>query len=234
MGCPLAQSEGRAWRTDDDRSASIRYKLLDGAVCDGNFGGKLDRIGLPEEAFLFLMLASYDGRKNQLATLTAFDRVARSHPGARFWFAGNVVDERYFERVKAHREELKTGDRIQLYEFREDIGRLLAAADAFVLNSFFEGWSLAATEALMLGVPLIHSDCGSGRELIGSQGERGILVPNPGSDPIDLTWQTVNLTMGLPFIRTSPDHGTAYDIARTGKADASGMARAIEVALKLI
>ncbi len=154
------------------------------------------QLGLSEEAFLFLMLASYDGRKNQLATLTAFDIMARSHPEALFWFAGNAVDERYHERVQTYRAELKSGERIQLHEFREDIGRLLVAADAFVLNSFFEGWSLAATEALMLGVPLIHSDCGSGRELVGSAGERGLLIPNPGSDPIDLTWQVVNLTMG--------------------------------------
>ncbi|MDO5659338.1 MAG: 4-hydroxythreonine-4-phosphate dehydrogenase PdxA, partial [Paracoccus sp. (in: a-proteobacteria)] len=29
----------------------------------------------------------------------------------------------------------------------------------------------------------------------------------------------VNVTLGLPFIRTSPDHGTAFDIAGTGRAD---------------
>src|SRR5439155_15265178 len=33
----------------------------------------------------------------------------------------------------------------------------------------------------------------------------------------------VNWTLGLPFIRTSPDHGTAYDIAGSGRADASSM-----------
>jgi 4-hydroxy-L-threonine phosphate dehydrogenase PdxA len=29
----------------------------------------------------------------------------------------------------------------------------------------------------------------------------------------------VNVTLGLPFIRTSPDHGTAFDIAGTGRAN---------------
>jgi len=37
----------------------------------------------------------------------------------------------------------------------------------------------------------------------------------------------VNITLGLPFIRTSPGHGTAYDIAGKGKADASSMVEAI-------
>ncbi len=45
--------------------------------------------------------------------------------------------------------------------------------------------------------------------------------------------RTVNVTMGLPFVRTSPDHGVAYDIARTGKADPTGMRLAIELAAKL-
>ena len=43
----------------------------------------------------------------------------------------------------------------------------------------------------------------------------------------------VNVTLGLPFIRTSPDHGTAFDIAGTGRADASSMRTAIELAVDL-
>ena len=39
--------------------------------------------------------------------------------------------------------------------------------------------------------------------------------------------QSVNITLGLPFIRTSVDHGTALDIAGTGKADASSMYHAV-------
>ncbi|MFH1782434.1 MAG: 4-hydroxythreonine-4-phosphate dehydrogenase PdxA [Candidatus Omnitrophota bacterium] len=40
----------------------------------------------------------------------------------------------------------------------------------------------------------------------------------------------VNVTLGLPFIRTSPDHGTAYDIAGKGIADPSSMKEAIKLA----
>ena len=43
----------------------------------------------------------------------------------------------------------------------------------------------------------------------------------------------VNVTLGLPFIRTSVDHGTALDLAGSGKADASSMIAAAELALKL-
>jgi 4-hydroxythreonine-4-phosphate dehydrogenase len=45
--------------------------------------------------------------------------------------------------------------------------------------------------------------------------------------------KAVNVTLGLPFPRTSPDHGTAFDIAGTGKADPSSMRAAIEMAVEL-
>ncbi|HSF97002.1 MAG TPA: 4-hydroxythreonine-4-phosphate dehydrogenase PdxA [Thermohalobaculum sp.] len=40
----------------------------------------------------------------------------------------------------------------------------------------------------------------------------------------------VNVTLGLPFIRTSPDHGTAYDIAGTGQADPTSLIEALNLA----
>ncbi len=43
----------------------------------------------------------------------------------------------------------------------------------------------------------------------------------------------VNVTLGLPFIRTSPDHGTAFDIAGTGRADDSSMLEALRLAARL-
>jgi 4-hydroxythreonine-4-phosphate dehydrogenase len=43
----------------------------------------------------------------------------------------------------------------------------------------------------------------------------------------------VNVTLGLPFIRTSPDHGTAFDIAGTGRADPSSMIEALRLAARL-
>ncbi len=44
----------------------------------------------------------------------------------------------------------------------------------------------------------------------------------------------VNLTLGLPYVRTSPDHGTAFDIAYQGKADPRSMESALRTALTLI
>jgi 4-hydroxythreonine-4-phosphate dehydrogenase len=43
----------------------------------------------------------------------------------------------------------------------------------------------------------------------------------------------VNVTLGLPFVRTSPDHGTAFDIAGTGEADYASFAAALALAARL-
>ena len=43
-------------------------------------------------------------------------------------------------------------------------------------------------------------------------------------------WDGVNVTLGLPIVRTSPDHGTALDIAGTGKADPRSMIAAVKLA----
>ena len=45
--------------------------------------------------------------------------------------------------------------------------------------------------------------------------------------------QGMNVTLGLPFVRTSPDHGTAFDIAGSGRADAASLLAALRMARRL-
>ena len=46
--------------------------------------------------------------------------------------------------------------------------------------------------------------------------------------------EAVNVTLGLPIVRTSPDHGTAYNIAGTGKARSVSMQRAVALAVEMV
>jgi 4-hydroxy-L-threonine phosphate dehydrogenase PdxA len=55
-------------------------------------------------------------------------------------------------------------------------------------------------------------------------------------DPATGAWQAlsgVNISLGLPVIRTSVDHGTAFDIAGTGKANEDSLIEAIEYAERM-
>ena len=57
-----------------------------------------------------------------------------------------------------------------------------------------------------------------------------------GHIPVKLIYfdQSVNVTLGVPFIRTSVDHGTAFDIAYKNMAKARNMVAAILYAIKMI
>ena len=46
--------------------------------------------------------------------------------------------------------------------------------------------------------------------------------------------EAVNITLGLPYIRTSVDHGTALDLAGTGRADPGSLQAAIDIALEMV
>jgi 4-hydroxythreonine-4-phosphate dehydrogenase len=46
--------------------------------------------------------------------------------------------------------------------------------------------------------------------------------------------ESVNVTIGLPIVRTSPDHGTAYDIAGKGVARPISMQRALKLAIEMV
>jgi 4-hydroxythreonine-4-phosphate dehydrogenase len=56
-----------------------------------------------------------------------------------------------------------------------------------------------------------------------------------GLGPLKLVhfFEAVNVTLGLPFVRTSPAHGTGFDLAGRGTADVSGLAAAVDTALSL-
>ncbi|PPR75368.1 MAG: hypothetical protein CFH06_01966, partial [Alphaproteobacteria bacterium MarineAlpha3_Bin5] len=56
------------------------------------------------------------------------------------------------------------------------------------------------------------------------------LIPVKALDP----YNTVNVTLGLSFVRSSPDHGTALNIAKNGTARADSMVSAIKLAGRLI
>jgi polysaccharide pyruvyl transferase CsaB len=160
-------------------------------------------LGIAPTDVAFGCVASYDARKNQLGLLAAFERLAGSYPQAHLFCIGNVLDEHYYNCVESYRSSLRSKANIHLVDYHQDAPSLLAGFDALVLNSFFEGWSITATEALLAGTPVIHSDCGSARELVGADGERGIVVPNPAGELMGLTMEALGPVVWQPDQRNA-------------------------------
>jgi glycosyltransferase involved in cell wall biosynthesis len=138
-------------------------------------------LGLRDE-FLFVSLARYGLQKNPFGLVSAFSDVARVYPEAHLLLAGDVVDPLYFEQIRRLRDGFPCAGRIHLRGPCPDVSAVLAAADAFVLDSYFEGWSLASMEALFAGLPVVISEVGGAREQVGEDGRRGFVVGNPLGD----------------------------------------------------
>ena len=147
-------------------------------------------LGLRDE-FLFVSLARYHLQKNTFGLVAAFSDVVRAYPETRLICAGDVAQPSYFEQVRRLRDGLPCAGQIHLCGPCPDVPALLAAADAFVLDFFFEGWSMASMEAIFTGLPAILSEVGGAREQVGENGRRGLMVENPLGDPEVADWRSI-------------------------------------------
>lgn len=148
------------------------------------------------------------------------------------------------------REALGRVLRIVQHELRAKFGFAQPRIGVLGLNPHAGEGGHLGREELDTIIPLLDTLRGEGMSLVGplpadtafvpTQRERYDAVlamyhdqalPVLKSEAFD---RTVNLTLGLPFIRTSVDHGTALDLAGTGKADPSSLIAAANMALDLV
>jgi glycosyltransferase involved in cell wall biosynthesis len=146
-----------------------------------------DWLGLTDQ-YLFVSLGRYCMQKNIYGLVTAFGDVAQSRPDAHLVFAGRISEPRYYRRVLQLRDSMWCRDRIHLRDNIESPAQLLAAADGFVLGSFFEGWPLASMESLATGLPVVITDVSGAREQVGGEPARGYVVSNPLGNPLAADW----------------------------------------------
>jgi glycosyltransferase involved in cell wall biosynthesis len=78
--------------------------------------------------------------------------------------------------VLALRAELGLESVVTFTGFREDVERVMAALDVFVVSSSAEGFSLTTVQAMAAGLPVVATRCGGPEEIL-RNGELGVLVP---------------------------------------------------------
>ncbi len=133
---------------------------------------------------------------------------------------------------------------------REDFGLEKPCLALAALNPHAGEEGLFGSEEEKIIKPAIVRAANEGINLVGplppdtlfykaSKGQFGAVVAmyhDQGLIPLKLLHfsDAVNVTLGLPIIRTSVDHGTAYDIAGTGEADASSLKAAIRMAAEMV
>jgi len=149
-------------------------------------------LGIGEGDLVFVNVASINWYKYQSLLVAAMARLAESLPGARLLVLGNVHDERCRAHLVREIDRLELMDRVRILEYvpKARLLGILRIADAFVLPSLIEGWSIAVMEAMFSGLPLILSDVGSARDVIDGE-DVGIVLSNPFEDIRQVTDELV-------------------------------------------
>lgn len=140
--------------------------------CDASFlpgkesraGALRDELGLPPTARVLLNVASVQPAKGQHLLVAAFARIAAESPDAHLVVLGAAADANYLRAQQHAARRLGISNRVHWVGRRDDVGAFHRLADALVQPSFFEGWSLAITEAVLAGLPVIATDVGGAAE----------------------------------------------------------------------
>jgi len=134
---------------------------------------------LTDDDVVVVSLSRYDAQKNVPGLVAGFAAAATTRPSLKLVVAGPPSDGLEVAWADALRRASRAPGNVALLG-PSSSAVLLAAADAFMLDSFFEGWPLVVIEAVRAGLPIIVSDFGVVDELL-RDGVRGVLIPNPAT-----------------------------------------------------
>lgn len=137
-------------------------------------------LALPAGARVLLNVASIQPPKGQHVLIDAFARIAAVQPQAHVVILGSAADPAYESQQQRRARQLGLADRVHWVGRRADVSAFHQLADALVQPSFFEGWSLAITEAVLAGLPVIATDVGGATEQL--HDTDGIVLPAAADD----------------------------------------------------
>ena len=133
-----------------------------------------------EAEFVWLAAGRLAPAKDYPNLLRAFAEASLGRGDARLWIAGEAAFGQIAV-LQQLRSELGIGDSVRWLGLRRDMPALLDAADGFVSGSAWEGMPLAVGEAMAMAKPVVATDVGGVRELVG---EAGLIVPAKDSEAL--------------------------------------------------
>ena len=133
--------------------------------------------GLPTQGFTIGVLGRLDKLKGQHILLRAIPEVVRQHPDVMFLIAGDetIGEHGYKEYLMRLSRRLDIERYVKYIPFTNDVPRLMAALDVFVLPSFSETFGLVVVEAMAMERPIIATNAGGLPEII-TNGKTGLLI----------------------------------------------------------
>ena len=158
-------------------------------------------LGLKQDDFVLLNVSSFYGTKAQIHALSALRQVLSDCPKLRLLFLGDKGDPTYYQIVVDKIDEWGLTDHVRICEPTDHIHDYYRMADGFVLASITEGWSLAKTEAMYFGLPMILTRVGGAEEVVDSN-DIGILIDPPC---VELAGLTPTRAWELALNETAPN-----------------------------
>lgn len=135
------------------------------------------QFGVKDTDYLFINVASYNLHKNHYLMADAMRLIRRKRDDIKILCVGNVIYPPHIDQLRQDIEAWGLTEHMLMPGYFEDVAPLHKAADAFLLPSLIEGWSIAMNEAMFYGKPMILTETGGAPEAIGDSGI-GLLVPN--------------------------------------------------------
>ncbi len=154
-----------AFAPDAERRATTRDRM--GPAASGT-----------DSTFVWLCAGRIAPAKDYPNLMRAFAKVEQERGDTRLWIAGGGSDGARQE-LESLADDLGVREKVFFLGLRRDLPALLDAADGFVLGSAWEGLPQVIAEAMAMKKPVVATDVGGVREMLGDQGNlvAGILVP---------------------------------------------------------
>lgn len=163
-----------------------RVVLLPQAIDNEFFGARAESATAERETLkrdldlagrrVVLYVGQFTERKGMLPLLDAFRTVAASNPNAALLMVGNGPLK---QELMRRRDAFGLNDRIVIIDFvqKPELPRYYAAADVFVLPSYYDTYGVVVNEAMACGLPIVTSDhVGAAHDLV-QEGVNGMIVP---------------------------------------------------------
>jgi glycosyltransferase involved in cell wall biosynthesis len=177
------------------------------SVCDSKEIPKSkEELGLPPNKRVVGVVGSLYPVKGHKYLLNAVPAILQECPETVFLLIGKGGLE---AQLKQQANRLNIEDHVRFLGLRDDIPKLLALMDVFVLSSLSEGLSMSILEAMMAGKPIVATNVGGNAELI-VNGESGFLVPSENSE-----------TLASSIVSLLKDVGRAMQFGENGRRRAT-------------
>ncbi len=166
-------------------------------------------------SFIWLAAGRITAAKDFPNMLQAFARVHQVFPHVQLWIAGASSGYVNISNSGALPAPSSIGDSLRWLGLRRDMPALLDAADGFVLSSAWEGMPLVVGEAMAMEKPVVATDVGGVRELLG---DTGLCVP--AHDSAALATAMIEVLQTTPLQRTQMGQAARARIQQQFSIDA--------------